>query len=387
MLADTLPADTQAPLALSTGAPGVVLTYAPSLTVHPCGHELCTLVESARRLARLKGFADGGQFDSSVRYPQLRYFVPHETLASETALHLGIRSEDDLYGGVVPYPYVATKTVTHSLAYPGARAPERWCDEFPRRVSSVALDGYSAFDTDDALDVGRRLLERGPIRIKLASGIAGHGQVVADTVAALVTALDRVDPDEITTTGLVVEQNLTDVITYSVGQFRVKNDVGTYYGTQESTTSNHGATVYGGSTITAVRGDYDQLLKLRLPDDIRQAIMQARIYDDAANKCFHGFYASRRNYDVARGIDAAGRPRSGVLEQSWRTGGASGAEIGALEAFSNDPSLRIVRALTREVYGKAPVLPPNASVYYAGTDPRAGHLTKYAWVENNADTG
>ncbi len=204
----------------------------------------------------------------------------------------------------MPYPYVATKTITHSLAYPGSRAPERWCDAFPHSVSSVVLDGYSAFDTDDALDVGRRLLERGPIRIKLASGIAGHGQVVADTVAALVTALDRIDPDEITATGLVVEQNLTNVITYSVGQFRVRNAVGTYYGTQESTTGNHGATVYGGSTITAVRGDYDQLLSLRLPDDIRQAIMQARIYDDAANKCFHGFYASRRNYDVARGLDA-----------------------------------------------------------------------------------
>jgi hypothetical protein len=152
----------------------VVLIFAPSLTAHSDGHELSTLLESARRLARLKGFADGGPFDASVRYPQLRYSVPHETLASETALHLGIRSEDDLYGG---------------------------------------------------------------------------------------------------------------------------------------------------STITAVRGDYDRLLSLRLPDDIRQAIMQARIYDDAANECFDGFYASRRNYDVAREASMRRAARAPVC---WNNPGVQG---------------------------------------------------------------
>ena len=53
-----------------------------------------------------------------------------------------------------------------------------------------------------------------------------------------------------------------------------------------------------------------------------------------------------------RACDAVGRRRSGVLEQSWRAGGASGAEIAALEAFRADPSLPSVRAITREVYGR-----------------------------------
>ena len=113
--------------------------------------------------------------------------------------------------------------------------------------------------------------------------------------------------------------------------------------------------------------------------------MQARTYDDAASQCFPGFYASRRNYDVAQGRDAAGRPRSGVLEQSWRAGGASGAEIGALEGFDKDSSLRVVRAATREVYGDEPTLPSDATVYFSGTDPSVGPLTKYAWVEPYAD--
>ena len=106
----------------------------------------------------------------------------------------------------------------------------------------------------------------------------------------------------------------------------------------------------------------------------------------AAWSAFPGMILSRRNYDVAQGLDAEGHPRSGVLEQSWRRGGASGAEIGALEAFRADPSLRAVRAISREIYGDAPALPANAAVYFSGDDPHVGPLTTYAWTEPYADT-
>ena len=42
---------------------------------------------------------------------------------------------------------------------------------------------------------------------------------------------------------------------------------------------------------------------------------------------FPGLFASRCNYDVVTGADGVGKHHSGVLEQSWRAGGASGAEI------------------------------------------------------------
>jgi hypothetical protein len=41
-----------------------------------------------------------------------------------------------------------------------------------------------------------------------------------------------------------------------------------------------------------------------------------------------------------------------------------------------------VRAISREVYGKAPVLPPNAVVYFSGHAPHFEPLTKYAWTES-----
>src|SRR5262249_57418451 len=93
--------------------------------------------------------------------------------------------------------------------------------------------------------------------------------------------------------------------------------------------------------VVRVRGGWKALDGLALPDGLRLAVAQARRYDEATS-AYPGFAASRRNYDIAEGIDAAGRPRSGVLEASWRVGGATGAEIIALTAFKQDPSLHVI---------------------------------------------
>lgn len=350
------------------------------------GHMASTRNELARRLAALTGFAFGGEYDALRHSGARTYFVPSDTLDRDTALTAGIRCEADLYGGVVPHAVVATKTITHPLVSPRSRAPAGWSTEFPGRVAGVVLEGYSAFTPEDARLAGRKLLEGGPVRVKPGGGVAGLGQSVVASAADLDTALDAIDPDAMASLGVVVEQNLDDVTTYSIGQVRVADLIGTYYGTQFTTTNSRGAEVYGGSEITVVRGGLDAFLAWHLPEDIALAIEQARAYDTAANECFDGLYASRRNYDIAQGRDGAGRLKSGVLEQSWRLGGASGAEIGALEAFRADPSLRIARSMTREVYGDAPAPPPDAVVYFSGVDELVGRLTKYALTEPYADS-
>jgi hypothetical protein len=360
---------------------GVVVTYSVGATGAPEGHDASTRTEIARRLSALMGFAFEGEYDRMRRYAAPPYFVPGTTLTIETASLLGVRSEHDLFGAVVPYPFVATKTITHPLLDAASHAPAGWCAEFPRRVAGVVLEGFTVFAREDALVAGRQLLQSGTVRVKLATGIAGRGQFTADSEAELARGLDAIDAEVLGRCGAVVEQNLTDVTTYSVGQVRVADITVAYHGTQYLTTNNRGVEIYGGSAITAIRGDFGALLELKPSEDIRLAVAQARTYDDAASQCFDDFFASRRNYDVAQGLDTAGHRRSGVLEQSWRLGGASGAEIGALEAFRADPLLRTVRAISREVYGATPVLPANATVYFSGNDPHVGPLTKYAWTE------
>src|SRR3954471_18797921 len=359
---------------------GLVVVHVPNER-YGRAHEQVTRTEIARRLAGLKGFGFAGPFEPSKSYPGPVYFVPSDTLVEKEAEALGIETEHDLFGGVVPYAFVATKAITHPLVDPGATAPAGWLSSLAKRLEGAALSGFSAFSVEDARRAGARLLERGPVRLKPVRETGGLGQTVIEDAAALDRALTALDPAEVSRDGVVLEENLSEVTTFSVGHVRVADLVATYYGTQRLTPDPSGAAVYGGSDLVIVRGGFDVLLALDLPMAARRAIGQARAYDMAAWSAFPGMILSRRNYDVAQGLDAQQRQRrSGVLEQSWRMGGASGAEIAALEAFRADCGLSAVRASTVEIYGDSDP-PPHATVYFRGIDDEVGPMTKYAVVE------
>ncbi|WP_246529256.1 DUF3182 family protein [Microvirga zambiensis] len=364
----------------------VVVEYAPQTGGFADLHERITRTAIAKQLAGVLGFSHKGEYDRSFQHPGRVYFVPSNTLVGlEQAAELGITGEHDLFGGVVPHPLVATKAITHPLIEQGAFAPEGWSDTFPQQVQSAVLEGFSVFTADQAYAAGERLLEQGPVRLKPVTATAGRGQRIIRNRAELSEALVTIDSNELAHFGLVLEENLTAVTTYSVGQVRVADLTATYYGSQRLTTDNAGEEVYGGSDLVVVRGDFDALALLPLSDRIRIAVEQARIYD-AATSVFPGLFASRRNYDVAQGVNAHSQWRSGVLEQSWRIGGATGAEIAALEAFRAYPALQVVHASTFEVYGESQGPPPHATVYFRGLDEHVGLLTKYVVVQVDDDT-
>lgn len=130
--------------------------------------------------------------------------------------------------------------------------------------------------------------------------------------------------------------------TRSVGYTMVGDRTIAYHGTQRSVTNNHGLSVYGGSHLICVRGGWPELERLPMDAEARLAVIQARIYDSNADQ-YPGFIASRRNYDVGQGSDGTGQCRSGVLEASWRSGGASTAELAALNAFAQDSAVELSR--------------------------------------------
>ncbi|MCM2253741.1 MAG: DUF3182 family protein [Ramlibacter sp.] len=365
---------------------GVVVAYSPDPLLHASEHERASLFEFARRLAALKGYAFDGAYEPARHCPERVYFVPACTLVGEAAAALGIRGPDDLFGGVVPHAFVATKAISHPLVAADAAASPGWNPAFAQRVGDAVLAGYTAFSMDDALRAGLRLLRRGPARIKPVRAAGGRGQSVVRDASQLQRQLDAMDPREIESHGLVLEEDLSDVRTFSVGQVTVGGLIASYFGVQRLTRNNRGDEVFGGSDLTVARGGLDELLALGVAADIRCAIEQARRYDAAVHECFPGFFASRKNYDVARGRDAAGHERSGVLEQSWRVGGATGPEIAALEVFRKDPGRKLVRASSVEVFGDSPPPPPGAIVIFRGIDSHVGRLTKYTVVERDVHT-
>jgi hypothetical protein len=366
---------------------GVVHTLGVVDADNPRNHESVTRNAIARRLAALLGYRFGGEYVASRQRANHVYFVPPDTLVGfEDAARLGIRGEGDLFGAVVAHTFVATKAITHP-ALDGARTPDGWNADFAARVADAVLAGFSVFSRADAKRAAEQLLERGPVRVKLVRGIGGRGQWVARERGDLAVIVDALDEADLESFGVVVEEHLHDVQTLSVGRVRVGGLVVSYWGTQRLTPNNTGTEVYGGSELNLTRGDFAALLAQPLRDDVRVAVRQACVYDSASLDCYAPMFGSRRNYDVAQGVNGAGARCSGVLEQSWRIGGASGAEIAALEAFADDPDLTTVRASTVEVYGASDAPPADAMVYFREIDERVGPLTKYTTIERaHADT-
>lgn len=352
-------------------------------------HELVSQIAVARELARLIG----GRFDRYVdatgpcEATQLGYVVPNDTIVGvEVARRWGIETVDDLYGGVVPFPFVATKVITHPLFAADAARPPGWDGRFAARVADVVLPGYAAFSLKDVRRAARALLPGGPVRLKLASGVGGVGQTVIDQAQALDERLAQIDAGELARAGAVVEYDLRGTRTWSIGQVRVGSLCASYCGTQRTTRNRHGDDVYGGSSITLVRGGFEALDPLVAGDEaLRRAVGFARIYHDAAFASFPGMFASRCNYDVVQGVDARGAERIGVLEQSWRLGGASAAELVALHALREHPERTSACAETVEWHGEAPELPADAIVHFRGVDPQLGPITKYARLRDDAD--
>lgn len=357
---------------------GSVVFYRCDRSTSMSDHDLSTKAAVAKSISRLLGLDYAGEFNEQKPHPGPLYVVPSHTLAGPSALgRLGIHDVSDFFGGVVPYRFVGTKAITHVLVDRGAAAPEGWVAEHGIALGDAVLPGYTAFSLADALQAGHRLLERGSLRVKQPEGVGGAGQLVVDDGAALRAHLASLDEQVLQRAGLVLETNLSDVETLSIGQVQVRDWFATYFGTQYQIPNNHGGEVYGGSNLTVVRGGFEELLALNLEPQVRTAAEQAIRYHEAAAKYYPSMFASRCNYDVAQGVDGEGKWRSGVLEQSWRIGGASGAEIAALHAFRGDPALRVVHASTREVYGDGPTIPEGATVHYEGADRHGERLVKY----------
>ena len=329
----------------------------------------------ARMIADLMGghFAGASQASGSSRTPL--DCVPQRTLVGHAlAQRVGIRTPDDLCGGVVPQALQATKAITHRLVGPRASRPPGWSVRFAEAINAAVLPGYTAFRLPEAARAGTQLLRAGAVRITPTHAAGGKGQAVVHGPAALEAALAALDPDQVARCGVLLERHLEHVTTYSIGQVHVASLTASYDGVQRFTLHNRGVPSYGGSDLVRIRGGFEALLGLELPPHLQLAIAQATVYDRALVHDPH-IIVSRRNADVGQGCDHRGIVCSGVLEQSWRIGGASSAEIAALLVLRADPTIQVVEASSCERDGAGVVPPAGARVHCAGTDPEEGAMT------------
>ena len=341
-------------------------------------HERVTREVLARRIASLNGWTFGSSACPNAN--RAKYLLPNDTIIGISARRsLGVSSEQEFLGGAVSAAFMATKAITHGLVDNASYAPRSWSHEFCRAVDRVVLRGYTCFTAEDARIGSRRLLQRAPFRFKSVNATGGRGQRLVKSASEMESIIEAIDDEKLMKEGLVLEENLVGVVTtYSVGQVRLADSLIAYVGVQHLVPNNEGRLAYGGSDLTVIRGDFANLLTLKnLTPAAREAVNQVRVYDAAASHHLPGLLASRRNYDVISGTTSYGARCSGVLEQSWRIGGATPAEIAALEGFRDTPQAIRIQASVVEKYGNVKHVPRNAVIYFQGIDADVGPITKY----------
>jgi hypothetical protein len=360
-------------------AKGTVIAFSAPGCEPLYAHEQEAMAAVARTIATLKGFAFQQGLGNSSGNSGGLYFVPDDSLLAPDAARLGINGPQDLFGGVVPWRFAMTKAITHELVDGMAKRPKEWSTGFGRTVSAAVLPGYTVFSRHDAVRAAQRLLRLGPARLKPPLSSRGQDQHVGRTVADVERLLGRYRTPDLEECGLVLEADLRDIVTLSVGRTEIDEIMVAYYGTQRTAIDNAGQSVYGGSELTVVRGGWEALEALELPRALALATVQARTYD-AAMADYPGFFASRRNYDIGQGVDSSGIWRSGVLEASWRIGGSSTAELAAINVMKQDPDIQLVRASALKEFGNSSRVPVNADVHFQGEDPDEGLITRYTVI-------
>src|SRR5262249_3071471 len=177
---------------------------------------------------------------------------------------------------VIDYPFAKTKVITHQLVDENAARPKGWSAEFGELGQEVVLPGYTIFAGHDAQVAAKRMLSQGPIRLKHPLSCGGRAQTVVTTIVQVEQFIEGLAPRDIAVNGLVIEGNLREVTTRSIGQITINDMVMTYQGTQRVTNDNEGRSVYGGSDLVCVRGGWDALDELPMTTEVRLGIAQAR---------------------------------------------------------------------------------------------------------------
>ena len=342
------------------------------------GHERDTLDWTGREVARLLSLDYAGTADAgdAARPGRRCFHVPDDTLTRAQAEALGIHDGDQLFGGIVPFAFVATKVVSHPLVRPGTVAAEGWCDSLGEALKGATVPGYVAFDRAAAMEAFHRLRASGPVRLKLPEGIGGLGQWLIGDAGDLAGRLAGLDDAAIVQQGIVLELHVHDACTLSVGEVALGCQRIAYHGTQRTVRDAAGREVYGGSDLWVQRGGLDSLLDAPLDALQREAVVKAGLYDRLVLAAYPETCASRRNYDLVSGRGNDGVRLGGVLEQSWRVGGATPAELAALEYLRAHPSVQAVRASTGELHDATPP-PPGAEVFYTAAPGTEGPRCKF----------
>jgi hypothetical protein len=133
----------------------VVVYLSPSGKPLHRAQQRILLEEDAKTIARLMGCEFAGYYRNELAGSGPLFFVPDQTLLLEEAETLGIRGVADLFGGIVPHPFVTTKSINHDLVSSSASRPDGWSEAYDEATSAYpgCVASRRNYDVGQGFDV------------------------------------------------------------------------------------------------------------------------------------------------------------------------------------------------------------------------------------------
>lgn len=303
-----------------------------------------------------------------------------------------IESEKDFFGGIVPRAYQSTKAIMHPLVNREAACPLGWTHEFPQELVhlDLVLPGFTVFNIEDLRTAFKHLYDKGIHQIRLKDPLAylGMNQFVVTSFQELEQFISDkiVNNEKLQQYGLVVEENLCpeDLKIYSVSFVTVGSHQVQCIGVQRFSQG-----LYSGTDFVIMQtGKHilsESLAQVGIfnNEDAQKIIDKALLFRALLNKHIPEIKTARFNLDIVSGIASIYSngtyelvKRFALLEQSFRVGGASAAEIWGLEYLLGHPSVDAVCASTYYRYGdEAYQTVSGEENLYCGVDSRLGAIS------------
>lgn len=279
--------------------------------------------------------------DANVR--EDAYIVPAITVDGKMAESLGIRSTADFYGTYVDCRSFVGKSILHPSV--SSQTPTFYSDDFAKSVIGLVLPGFTGFTKHDiSQGYSQFPKDTGALRLKLPNESDGNGQYVIQNNYHLAELLLSYDERFIQEHGLVLETNVYEGKTISLGFAIIGGNTFSFVARQKNDIVRETSgerNRYKGAHVVMVKGDLSVLQQTPLFTTQEQGAIQAARSFYAAYQLF-GPVASRLSFDVLTGYDRRGNRLRGVTDITGRLGGTCPALMVALDKFRINPTLQAV---------------------------------------------
>lgn len=288
-------------------------------------------------VAYLSADAGGGPKGENV------YYVPPVTQARDNANKSYIEHVDDFYGLLVENIGHVHKAILHTTT--SQSVPSFYSHHFACSVSELVVPGLTVFTKEEALFAHKIMQNRAgkEVRLKYPDKSDGRDQFSIVNREHLAGILGSVDEREVVEKGLVLETNVRDVETVSVGYCVLGDQTYSFIALQKNDIApEDGRDRYVGALVRVVKGNVSSLRSVAKNSKEEKAI-EACVKFDAQYSYFEPV-ASRISYDYLHGYDDKGNLMSGVTDITGRLGGTCPALVMSVMEYKENPRLKVVQS-------------------------------------------